>query len=217
MSRRASPTRAPSRDAPFTVGLTGGIGSGKSTVARLFESRGAGVIDADVVARQVVEPGSPGLRALVEAFGEGILDPQGHLDRSALRERVFQNSQARHRLEGILHPMIWEAIDHQKTTTKAPYCLLVVPLLVESGMQHRVDRVLVVDCPEPLQLQRAGVRDGVSPQQIQAILEVQAPRGQRLEAADDILDNSGPPSELEPRVETLHRRYLKLAASAGDT
>ncbi|MBK1691300.1 dephospho-CoA kinase [Ectothiorhodospira mobilis] len=207
---------APSRNPPFTVGLTGGIGSGKSTVARLFETRGAGVIDADQVARQVVAPGTPGLKALVEAFGKCILDPQGRLDRAALRDLVFRNSQARHRLEGILHPMIWEAIDHQKSTTKAPYCLLVVPLLVESGMQHRVDRVLVVDCPEALQRQRAGARDGVSPQQIQAILEAQAPRGQRLEAADDILDNSGPPGELEPRVEALHRRYLEWAATTGD-
>ncbi|MCG5534511.1 dephospho-CoA kinase [Ectothiorhodospira mobilis] len=210
------PTPAASPTAPFTVGLTGGIGSGKSTVARLFEARGAGIIDADRVARQVVAPGTPGLRALVEAFGEDILDPRGQLDRAALRDRVFRNSQARHRLEGILHPMIREAIDRQKSTTKAPYCLLVVPLLVESGMQHRVDRVLVVDCPQDLQRQRAGARDGVSPQQIQAILEAQAPRELRLQAADDVIDNSGPPSELEPRVEALHRRYLERAASAGD-
>ncbi|MGM0675899.1 dephospho-CoA kinase [Ectothiorhodospira marina] len=196
----------------LTVGLTGGIGSGKSTVGRLFQARGAGLIDSDVVARQVVEPGSKGLKCLGEAFGDTILDAHGHLDRAALRELVFQNSQARHRLESLLHPMIWAEMDRQQSETHAPYCMLVIPLLVESGVQGRVDRVLVVDCPEDLQRSRASARDRVSPQQIQAILDAQATRAQRLAAADDIIDNSSAPDVLESQVEALHRRYLDLSA-----
>ena len=195
----------------LTVGLTGGIGSGKSTVGRLFQERGAALIDSDVVARQVVEPGSEGLERLREAFGETILDAQGHLDRSAMREVIFQNSQARHRLESLLHPMIWAEIDRQKSETNAPYCMLVIPLLVESGSQERVDRVLVVDCPEDMQRSRASARDGVSPQQIQAILDAQATRAQRLAAADDVIDNSGATEAIATRVEELHRQYLDLA------
>ncbi|MCG5493384.1 dephospho-CoA kinase [Ectothiorhodospira variabilis] len=195
----------------LTVGLTGGIGSGKSTVGRLFQERGAALIDSDVVARQVVEPGSEGLERLREAFGETILDAQGHLDRSAMREVIFQNSQARHRLESLLHPMIWAEIDRQKSETNAPYCMLVIPLLVESGSQERVDRVLVVDCPEDMQRSRASARDGVSPQQIQAILDAQATRAQRLAAADDVIDNSGATEAIATRVDELHRQYLDLA------
>ncbi|AHK78270.1 dephospho-CoA kinase [Ectothiorhodospira haloalkaliphila] len=195
----------------LTVGLTGGIGSGKSTVGRLFQKRGAALIDSDVVARQVVEPGSEGLERLREAFGETILDAQGHLDRSAMREVIFQNSQARHRLESLLHPMIWAEIDRQKSETNAPYCMLVIPLLVESGSQERVDRVLVVDCPEDMQRSRASARDGVSPQQIQAILDAQATRAQRLAAADDVIDNSGATEAIATRVDELHRQYLDLA------
>lgn len=195
----------------LTVGLTGGIGSGKSTVGRLFQERGAALIDSDVVARQVVEPGSEGLERLRGAFGETILDAQGHLDRSAMREVIFQNSQARHRLESLLHPMIWAEIDRQKSETNAPYCMLVIPLLVESGSQERVDRVLVVDCPEDMQRSRASARDGVSPQQIQAILDAQATRAQRLAAADDVIDNSGATEAIATRVEELHRQYLDLA------
>ncbi|ANB01313.1 dephospho-CoA kinase [Ectothiorhodospira sp. BSL-9] len=195
----------------LTVGLTGGIGSGKSTVGRLFQEHGAALIDSDVVARQVVEPGSEGLERLRKAFGETILDAQGHLDRAAMREVIFQNSQARHRLESLLHPMIWAEIDRQKSETNAPYCMLVIPLLVESGAQERVDRVLVVDCPEDRQRSRASARDGVSPQQIQAILDAQATRTQRLAAADDVIDNSGATGALANRVEELHRRYLDLA------
>ncbi|MCG5523439.1 dephospho-CoA kinase [Ectothiorhodospira haloalkaliphila] len=195
----------------LTVGLTGGIGSGKSTVGRLFQERGAALIDSDVVARQVVEPGSEGLERLREAFGETILDAQGHLDRSAMREVIFQNSQARHRLESLLHPMIWAEIDRQKSETNAPYCMLVIPLLVESGSQERVDRVLVVDCPEDMQRSRASARDRVSPQQIQAILDAQATRAQRLAAADDVIDNSGATEAIATRVDELHRQYLDLA------
>ncbi|WP_412852356.1 dephospho-CoA kinase [Ectothiorhodospira shaposhnikovii] len=197
----------------LTIGLTGGIGSGKSTVARLFEERGVTVIDSDIIARQVVAPGSPGLAALVEAFGPAILKQDGSLDRAAMRDRVFRNSQTRHRLERLLHPMIWAAMDQEKTKAGTPYCMLVIPLLVESGARNRVDRVLLVDCSVSSQLERAGRRDGASPRQIQAILDVQASREQRLAAADDVIDNEGSADALPARVEALHQQYLRMAVA----
>ncbi|MCG5501001.1 dephospho-CoA kinase [Ectothiorhodospira lacustris] len=197
----------------LTIGLTGGIGSGKSTVSRLFEDRGAAVIDSDIIARRVVEPGSPGLTALVETFGTQILKDDGTLDRAAMRDMVFRNSQTRHRLESLLHPMIWDAIEQEKSKIATPYCVLVVPLLVESGAQGRVDRILLVDCSVPSQRERAGRRDGVSPQQIQAILDAQATREQRLAAADDIIDNEKSVDTLPAQVEALHQRYLRMATA----
>ncbi|EHQ51424.1 Dephospho-CoA kinase [Ectothiorhodospira sp. PHS-1] len=197
----------------LTIGLTGGIGSGKSTVARLFEERGITVIDSDIIARRVVTPGSPGLAALVEAFGPAILKPDGSLDRATLRDQVFRNSQTRHRLERLLHPMIWAAMDQEKTQVGTPYCMLVIPLLVESGACNRVDRVLLVDCSVSSQLERAGRRDGASPGQIQAILDVQATREQRLAAADDVIDNEGFADALPAQVEALHQQYLRMAVA----
>lgn len=196
----------------LTIGLTGGIGSGKSSVSRLFEERGVTVIDSDIIARHVVAPGSPGLTAVVEAFGTGILRKDGTLDRAAMRDMVFRNSQTRHRLESLLHPMIWAEIDLEKSKAGTPYCMLVIPLLVESGgARGRVDRVLVVDCAASTQLERAGRRDGASPLQIQAIMDAQATREQRLAVADDVIDNEGAMDTLPAQVEALHQRYLRMA------
>ncbi len=192
------------------VGLTGGIGCGKSTVARLFAAHGVPVIDADELARRVVEPGAAGLAAIVEAFGPDVLDASGALDRGRLRERVFKDSDSHQRLEALLHPLIREAMELKAESTEAPYVLLVIPLLVEKGWGEMVDRVLVVDCPESEQVRRTLDRDGVSEQQVRAIMGHQVSRTERLAAADDVIANSGPPEALEAQIRQLHDRYLKM-------
>ena len=195
------------------VGLTGGIGSGKSTVAERFAARGVPCIDADQLTRDLVEPGEPLLERLVATFGEGILDAQGRLDRRRLRERVFADPVERRRLEALMHPAVYAAMRERIAALDAPYCLLVIPLLVETGAQSRVHRVLVVDVDEATQRARTAARDGVSPEQVDAILASQASRAERLAAADDVIDNGGDRDALEARVEALHHRYLALAQS----
>lgn len=195
------------------VGLTGGIASGKSTVAQLFAELGVPVIDADRIARRVVEPGSPGLQRVIVRFGAGFLAPDGTLDRRALRELIFKDSDAKRDLEGILHPLIRAEMQRQAEVTTGPYLILEIPLLAESGRPAGVDRVLVVDAEEPDQIARLRARDGSSEQQACAILAAQASRAERLRLADDILDNSGRPADLRHGVERLHRRYLDLAAA----
>lgn len=199
----------------LSVGLTGGIGCGKSTVARTFAALGVPVIDADLIARELVRPGSPALAAIVRAFGPGVLTVSGELDRRALRERVFRDPEARARLEALLHPLVREAIAARRREIRAPYCLIVVPLLIEAGMTDLVDRVLVVDCDPEQQLKRVCARDGVEPAQVRAIMQAQADRGTRLAAADDVIENRGSEAELERSVRALHRRYLDLAAAGG--
>jgi dephospho-CoA kinase len=193
------------------VGLTGGIGSGKSAAAGVFAALGIPVIDADLVARELVAPGEPALGALVEAFGPGILAADGRLDRGTLRGRVFSDPEARTRLEAILHPLIRARMEALATAVEAPYCVLVIPLLVEAGQQGLVDRVLVIDVPEHVQLERAGARDGVPPSAVEAILRTQASRRERLAAADDVISNEDSVEHLGRRVRALHRRYLALA------
>ena len=195
------------------VGLTGGIGSGKSTVAERFAARGVPCIDADQLTRDLVEPGEPLLERLVASFGEGILDAQGRLDRRQLRERVFADPAERRRLEALMHPAVYAAMRERIAALDAPYCLLVIPLLVETGAQSRVHRVLAVDVDEATQRARTTARDGVSPEQVDAILASQASRAGRLAAADDVIDNGGDRDALEARVEALHHRYLALAQS----
>ena len=195
------------------VGLTGGIGSGKSTVAARFAERGVPWIDADLLTRELVEPGSPLLAEIVGTFGEAVLDPHGRLDRRGLRERVFADPAARSRLEALMHPAVYAAMRDRVAELEAPYCLLVIPLLIETGGDARVHRVLVVDVDEADQRQRTAARDGVDPAQVDAILASQASRADRLASADDVIDNRGTPSELEAQVERLHRRYLDLASS----
>jgi len=198
------------------VALTGGIASGKSTVARLFAARGVPVIDLDQVARDVVAPGSALLRQVLERFGPGIALPDGSLDRRALRQRVFADPAGRHALEALLHPAIRARTEQLLAAAGGPYQVVVIPLLAETGERARYDRVLVVDCPEALQRQRLAQRDGSSPQEIDAILAAQATRARRLALADDVIDNVADPAALEPRVEALHRRYLALAAGTQD-
>ena len=193
------------------IGLTGVIASGKSTVADLFGALEVPVIDTDKIAREVVEPGQPPLEKLVERFGTGILTPDGHLDRPKLREIVFSDPKARADLEALTHPAIGSAVEAMAAAAGGPYQILVIPLLVEKGLGKRLDRVLVVDCPETLQLQRLQARDGSSPAQAQAILDAQASRTARLKAADDVIRNESDVAALRQQVEALHRRYLELA------
>lgn len=196
------------------IGLTGGIGAGKSTVAEIFASLGVPVFDADLVAREVVEPGAPALAEVVGAFGPGVLGPDGRLDRAHLRTRIFADDTARTRLEAILHPRIRARMEALARATDAEYCLLVIPLLVERGQRHLVDRVLVVDAPESLQVERVCARDGVTPEAARAILRTQAARAERLAAADDVVRNTGATARLRREVEALHHRYRRLAQAS---
>jgi dephospho-CoA kinase len=193
------------------IGLTGGIASGKSTVAQRFTDLGIPVIDADVAARAVVEPGTVGLAQVVERFGSGILDANGALDRRALRNLIFNDSSARRDLEAILHPLIRAAMERSAEAAAGPYIVMAIPLLVEGGLANRVDRILVVDVDESSQLQRVMARDGSSLEQARAILASQASRSARLAAADDVLLNSGTVTDVRQAVDLLHQRYLRLA------
>lgn len=199
-------------DSHLRIGLTGGIASGKSTVARLFAERGVPVIDLDQVAREVVEPGEPALADIIAEFGAEVLDADGRLDRAMLRTRVFRDPQARERLEKLLHPRILEAGVRHASTAGGPYQVIVAPLLVEFGLTGWVDRVLVVDCPAEAQLERLLARDGGDEALARAILAAQASREQRLAAADDVIVNEGPPQRLPGAVEKLDALYRKLAA-----
>ena len=196
---------------PFRVALTGGIASGKSTVASLFAALGVPVIDTDVIAREVVEPGQPALAAITEAFGPTVLDANGRLDRPRLREEIFTDPAARRRLEAILHPAIRQAMELQSARAPGPYQVLVIPLLAEGGRTDHVDRVLVVDVPESHQLERLVARDKVAPDQAAAALRAQATRAQRLAIANDVIENTGSIADLQSHVATLHDRYLQLA------
>lgn len=198
---------------PYIVGLTGGIGSGKSTVAEIFRRLGATIIDTDEIARALSLPGAPGYEAIVAAFGPGVLDADGQLDRAALRRRVFADAEARRRLEGLLHPLIRAEVDRALAVAPGPYVILVVPLLVETGgWRERVNRVLVVDCPEEQQVRRTMARSHLSREEVMAIMAAQASREARLAAADDVLVNDGDLGHLEESVRALDARYRALAA-----
>jgi dephospho-CoA kinase len=200
----------------YLVGLTGGIGSGKSEVAKIFARLGAEVLDADDVAHTLSRPGAAGHRAIAAEFGTECLQPDGALDRGWLRDRAFADAAFRERLERTLHPLIAAAIDEAIHGWRAVYGILVVPLLLERGrLSSRVARVLVVDCPEALQLQRAAARSGLTRDAVRAIMATQLSRDARLARADDVIDNSGAKSALRPQVERLDRRYRALATAAG--
>ncbi|MBS0579880.1 MAG: dephospho-CoA kinase [Proteobacteria bacterium] len=199
----------------FRVGLTGGIASGKSTAAKFFGALGVPILDSDQIARDVVEPGQPPLERLVERFGRGILTADGHLDRPALRNIVFSDPKARADLESLTHPAIGAALEARSASAGGPYQILVIPLLVEKGLSSHVDRVLVVDCDEALQIRRLTQRDGSTPEQAQAILNAQAGRATRLKVADDIIVNDADMSAVQKQVAALHARYLELAHQPG--
>ncbi len=201
----------PAASRVFRVGLTGGIASGKSTAARFFGALGIPILDSDQVAREVVEPGQPPLERLVERFGRGILTADGHLDRPALRDIVFSDPKARADLENLTHPAIGAALEARSAAAGGPYQILVIPLLVEKNLGSHVDRVLVVDCEEELQIRRLLARDGATRAQAQAILDAQASRGARLKAADDVIRNDADMSAVQAQVAALHARYLELA------
>jgi dephospho-CoA kinase len=197
------------------IGLTGGIGSGKSTVSDIFSQLGVPVIDMDVIARQVVEPGSPALTEITEAFGTSILNQDGCLDRQLLRQRIFESDSDRRKLETILHPLIRAETERQLAELQAAYCIIVIPLLAESGLQTFVDRVLVIDTAESLQLKRLMARDRVSDSEAQKILDAQAPRESRLQIANDVICNDGDLASLQKEVRRLHGQYSRLAENSA--
>jgi len=201
----------------YVVGLTGGIGSGKSAVADLFAARGVNVVDADAVAHALTRAGGGAMPAVRAEFGDDVADGDGALDRAAMRARVFADPSARKRLEAILHPMIREESERRLAAgAGAPYAILMVPLLVESGnYRQRVDRIAVVDCAEATQIARVMSRNGLSREEVERILAAQATRAERLAAADDVIDNDGALAALAPQVERLHSIYLSYARPIG--
>lgn len=198
----------------YVVALTGGVASGKSAVARRFESHGVHVYDADVAAREVVAPREPALAEIEFVFGTGVLDADGSLDRRVMRERVFADPDARRKLEAIIHPRVRAWLRRRVGMDRGPYCMLAIPLLFENQDDYDwVDRVLVVDAPEALQIERLMRRDGVTREAAQRVLEAQSTRAQRVAIADDVILNDGEESALDARVAALHERYLELAAA----
>jgi len=193
------------------IGLTGGIASGKSTVAQRFMELGVPVVDADAAARAVVAPGTPGLAAVLKRFGRGVVAENGELDRRALRELIFQEPGSRRDLEAILHPLIRTDMERSAELAVGPYVVMAIPLLVEGGSRDRVDRILVVDADEAVQLQRVMARDGCTEVEARAILASQASRSARLAAADDVLLNTGTVADLRQAVDQLHESYLRVA------
>jgi dephospho-CoA kinase len=198
------------------IGLTGGIASGKSTVSQRFAELGVPVIDADVASRGVVEPGKPGLAQVVQRFGPTVLDAQGRLDRRALRALIFNDADSRRALDAMLHPLIRAEMEREAAAAQGAYVVMAIPLLIEGGnARTRVDRVLVVDVDETLQIQRVQARDGSSVDEARAILASQASRAARLAEADDVLLNSGSVADLRQAVDRLHEQYLHLAKIQG--
>lgn len=199
----------------FVVGLTGGIGSGKTAVADEFARLGASVVDTDVIARELTEPGGAALPHIQSLFGDAFITARGAMDRDAMRKRVFSDPAAKQALEGLLHPMIRAEADRRIAAARGPYVVYVVPLLIESGgSRDRVQRTLVVDAPESLQVERVRARSGLSDKEIRAIIAQQASRPARLAAADDVIENAGSLDALRKQVAALDARYRKMAVSA---
>jgi dephospho-CoA kinase len=202
----------------YVVGLTGGIGSGKTVAADAFAALGVEVIDTDLLAHRLSAPGQPGYTAILASFGDGILRADGEIDRAALRRLVFSDARARERLEAVLHPLIGAEVARQIERWRGAYGVIVVPLLLErAGLRSLVNRILVVDCPEADQIQRVVARNGLSPEDVRAIMATQIDREHRLAAADDVLNNAGAPNAIAPQVEALDRRYRELAVAPGTT
>ena len=197
----------------YVVAITGGIGSGKTTIANQFAELGIDVVDADVIAREVVESGTPALAAIADHFGPDVITPDGQLDRRRLREQVFSDPSAKAWLNALLHPLIRSEMQRQCAAARSPYCLLVVPLLVENKLTGLANRVLVVDVDEATQIERTCRRDGVTAEQAKAIIAAQASRSERLAAADDVIENAnGSEMAIKARILTLHETYLAFAS-----
>ena len=194
------------------VGLTGGIGCGKSTVARIFADLNVPVLDADQVAHRLVEKGQPALDQIQKAFGAAILNPDGSLNRKNLRELVFSDIKQKQKLESILHPLIYKTLKSELEQLNAPYCIISIPLLFETAMTHFVDRILVIDCPVETQIERVKIRDNLATERIQSIIDNQVSRAYRKAKADDLIDNSTPDYRLAEQVKKLHNLYLSLSA-----
>ena len=197
-------------DKPWVLGLTGGIASGKSAAAQRFAELGVHVVDADQASRWVVEPGRPALAQLVERYGPGLLQADGSLDRAALRKVIFEDAEQRRWVEALLHPLIANEIAESLASATSPYAVFVSPLMVESGQYRITQRLLVVDTPEALRVERTLARDNTNPAQVQAILKAQASREERLRHADDVLVNDRDLAWLRAEVERLHHFYLTL-------
>ncbi len=194
------------------VGLTGGIGCGKSTVAKLFAALNVPILDADIIAHRLVEPGQPVLAQIQQAFGDDILKPDGSLNRHQLRELVFSDAEKKQQLEAILHPPIYQVLQTEMAQLRAPYCIICIPLLFETDKAAFVDRILVVDCAVEIQLQRVKLRDKLTEARIQSIIDNQVSRAFRKAHADDLIDNSGADDRLAEQVKKLHNLYLSLSA-----
>lgn len=195
----------------FIVGLTGGIGSGKTAVSDFFEKLGIVVVDADLCSRVVVEKGKPALLKIEQKFGSNILLEDGNLNRTLLRQKIFSNPEDKSWLESLLHPLIFEELMRQLEQASSPYVILSSPLLVESGQNTICNRILLVDVPESVQIQRTLLRDNESRQQVESIMKSQASRQERLDKADDVIENTGTLEQLEKTVNSLHAKYLEIA------
>ncbi|MCF1182756.1 dephospho-CoA kinase [Marichromatium gracile] len=202
--------------AMLTIALTGGIGSGKSTVAAQLERLGAGVIDADHISHALTRDDAETLAAIAATFGREMIAADGSLDRAAMRALVFSEPEARQRLESILHPRIEARMCAERAALRTPYAVLVIPLLFETGQQRLADRVLVVDLPESAQIERVRARSGLADDEIARIIAAQIPRARRRARADDLIDNSGDPQDLAEQVRHLHQHYLTLTAGKND-
>ncbi len=200
----------------LAIGLTGGIGSGKSTAASLFAKQGIPIIDTDAIARQLVAPQQPAYIEIVNAFGGAILDKEQQLDRKRLRDRVFDSTTERKRLEAILHPKIREEVQRQLSTLDAPYCIVIIPLLIEAKFTDLVDRILVIDADEELQITRACKRSGMSEMEIRKIMAAQISRAEKLKEADDIIQNNSFMNHFENEIARLHTQYLTLSQRKKD-
>ncbi len=199
------------------IGLTGGIGSGKSAATQIFQALGIDVVDADLMARTVVEPGSPALQSIAEHFGQQILKPDGSLDRAALRQRIFAAPAERQWLENLLHPLIRKEIVQRLHKADSAYAILSSPLLLETGQDALTDRVLLIDAPEARQIERTCQRDGTSPEDVTAIMATQWTRSQRQERADDVILNDGDLHQLELKVRAMHQTYIALSTTPSQT
>lgn len=197
---------------PFLIGLTGGIGCGKTLVTDSFARLGVPIIDADLVSRQLVEPGQAALELIIKRFGCNMLLPDGNLNRQLLRDIVFKDESARADLEKIVHPRIRTRMNELAQAIAAPYVILAIPLLFEKSYEQMVDRILVIDCSLEQQIERTSARDGVTQEQVRSIIDTQVSRSYRVAAADDLIDNSGSFEQLIPQIEALHKKYLAILA-----